>query len=224
MPSTAKKPIIRRHNGPTNVYRRSYYRSSTGRVVHRGSAPHVVPRKITSVVSRTYANTHPRGGLADLMDETLATADFPVVEQLHFVVEARRQRRKFPRTPRVKVCINQICFERSLTRVKVRELLRWMGRAGGRDYRQEYLNEFIRRKGRGGNRIEVCACAATDIDGDAPMGDAGGTSERAKAIYRCVECHPTRLECEACCVARHSDLPCHVVKVRSYCSYSLIPG
>ena len=74
--------------------------------------------------------------------------------------------------------------------------------------RDMFLNEMIRRDGRGHNRNEMCP--------ECPDQTAPG-----KAVIRCMGCTPAPLRCEACTVRAHALNPYHRVKV-SYHVFSNI--
>ena len=68
--------------------------------------------------------------------------------------------------------------------------------------RDLYLDEMIRREGRGGYVASSCADCAER--GSSPVG---------AALYRCLTCLPGPLLCAACLCKRHSLLPTHRVQV-----------
>ena len=69
--------------------------------------------------------------------------------------------------------------------------------------RDLYLDELIRREGRGDFRAEKCSFCPENTEGD-----------RGKAIFRCLDCSPAPLSCDQCLCRRHKDLPYHRVQVR----------
>ncbi|SJL18909.1 uncharacterized protein ARMOST_22511 [Armillaria ostoyae] len=71
----------------------------------------------------------------------------------------------------------------------------WAGDKARPGYRQEYLEELVRRKGRGGNSPSTCPTCHNGIP-----------------LFRCTECSASRLECQNCCVRRHETMPLHIVR------------
>ena len=65
-------------------------------------------------------------------------------------------------------------------------------------YRDEYLDELVRLKGRG--------------DYADPAG-ASCTGCSATGVYRCVDCFGQDLVCRECCLARHVRAPLHRIEV-----------
>ncbi|KAI0716933.1 hypothetical protein C8Q76DRAFT_616443 [Earliella scabrosa] len=69
--------------------------------------------------------------------------------------------------------------------------------------RDMYLDELVRREGRGDFVAEVCAFCTTDSEpGPCPR----------KAVFRCLDCSPAPLCCDDCLCRRHTHLPYHRVQ------------
>ncbi len=66
--------------------------------------------------------------------------------------------------------------------------------------RDLYLDELVRREGRGDFTAEMCSFCV-----ERPAG---------KAVFRCLECSPGPLCCRECLRERHAQLPYHRVMVR----------
>lgn len=80
-------------------------------------------------------------------------------------------------------------------------------------HRDLYLDELIRREGRGGYMEDTCAgCAAR------------GSSLAGRAQYRCLTCLPGPLLCAACLCERHCLLPTHRVQVSFFSHRALMLG
>ncbi|SJL18306.1 uncharacterized protein ARMOST_21892 [Armillaria ostoyae] len=76
----------------------------------------------------------------------------------------------------------------------INPLKMWAGLKGHRGYRQEYLLEMMRRKGRCDYVLERCTMCG-----------------RGEPEFHCQECSYAHLECAACCVRCHTAMPLHVV-------------
>jgi hypothetical protein len=63
-------------------------------------------------------------------------------------------------------------------------------------FREEFLSEMLRLEGRGDARQGTCMMC---------KGPCG--------VFRCDDCFGGRLECLGCCLARHKDLPLHILRV-----------
>ncbi|KAK0435876.1 hypothetical protein EV421DRAFT_1716371, partial [Armillaria borealis] len=63
------------------------------------------------------------------------------------------------------------------------------------EYRQEFLLELLRCKGRLGNPPSVCPTCGKD----------------GEPVYWCAKCLPGHLECQSCCVECHRQMPLHVI-------------
>ncbi|EIW79698.1 hypothetical protein CONPUDRAFT_74066 [Coniophora puteana RWD-64-598 SS2] len=71
----------------------------------------------------------------------------------------------------------------------------WLGDSARDGYRAEYLDEDLRREGRGNAATYQCACKS------------GRTRE-----YRCESCSGHYMFCEECCLDAHRNLPLHFIQ------------
>ena len=69
--------------------------------------------------------------------------------------------------------------------------------------RDLYLDELLRREGRGGFDAEKCAGCIEE----------GNECVAGSATYRCLGCSPGPLLCGGCVLRRHEKLPFHRIEV-----------
>lgn len=92
-------------------------------------------------------------------------------------------------------------------------LREWMGHGNSPGYRQEYLEEELRRDARPDSHSSGCPSCTRQPSLDTDYEPSPGLSP---AIFRCRDCLGSVMECSSCLVLGHRRLPFHHIQVGIY--------
>lgn len=141
------------------------------------------------------------------LDQPTASAEWeahldlePVVQQIHEgdlgVVITRKHAKRYINSVSTQALA---CSTSHLTAVAWQDapLLTWL------TYRESYLEELLRKKGRGSD----------DGSGCCTLCKKGG------ALYRCLDCLAGMMLCKNCCIEEHCNHPLHRIQVSATSAY-----